>query len=107
MSKKHRSRILEGVYESAKGAYDAGVINKVTMREFEEACRLSTVEPLPPSEILAIREKANVSQAVFARYLNVGASIVSQWERGKKQPSGAALRLLHVVRQKGIEVVLY
>ena len=32
------------------------------------------------------REKA--SQAVFARHLNVPVSLVSQWERGEKRPSG-------------------
>ncbi len=47
-----------------------------------------------------------MSQAVFARYLNVTTGYVSQLERGTKRPNGAALALLDVIRRKGIEVVL-
>jgi putative transcriptional regulator len=57
-------------------------------------------------EIKAIREKARLSQAVFARYLNVTAGYVSQLERGDKRPIGPALVLLNVIRRKGIEAIL-
>jgi len=32
-------------------------------------------------------------------------STVSQWERGERRPSGAALKLLHVVKRGGIGVL--
>ena len=50
-----------------------------------------------------IREHA--SQAVFARYLNVTKSLVSQWVRGKKRPRGASLKLLTLVAENGLEAV--
>ena len=52
-----------------------------------------------------MREAAHLSQAVFARYLNLTPGYVSQLERGTKQPTGATLTLLNVVRRKGIEVL--
>ncbi len=53
-----------------------------------------------------MRERANLSQAVFARYLNLTTGYVSQLERGTKQPKGPALTLLNVIRHKGFEAIL-
>jgi putative transcriptional regulator len=53
-----------------------------------------------------MREEANLSQAAFARYLNLTPGYISQLERGIKQPKGPALALLNVIRRKGVEVVL-
>ena len=50
------------------------------------------VEPLNGEDIRAMRERAHMSQAVFAHYLNVTVGYVSQLERGTKRPTGAALR---------------
>jgi putative transcriptional regulator len=63
-------------------------------------------EPLTGEDIRAMRERANLSQAVFAHYLNVTVGYVSQLERGAKRPTGAALVLLNVIRRKGIEAIL-
>ena len=52
-----------------------------------------------------MRERAHMSQAVFARHLNVTTGYVSQLERGTKRPAGAALALLNVIRRKGIEAM--
>ena len=60
-----KSRILEAVHETAQGLYEAGVMDQVTMREFDIMC-LPKVEKLEPQKIKAIRETAQVSQAVFA-----------------------------------------
>jgi putative transcriptional regulator len=57
-------------------------------------------------QIRAVRERAKMSQAVFARYLNLTAGYISLLERGTKQPTGPALALLNVIRRKGIEVIL-
>ncbi len=64
---------------------------------------LPKVVPMSPGEIIKVREKAGVSQAVLAGYLNVGTTTVSQWERGMRRPTGTALKLLHVVKTKGLE----
>ena len=99
--KKKRSKILDAVHEGAKGLYVAGAIDQVTMREFDRAC-LSPVPPLRASDIRRIRERAHVSQAVFAAVLNTSVSTVQKWEIGQKRPTGAALKLLHLVQKIGL-----
>jgi len=47
-----------------------------------------------------------MSQAVFAKHLNLTVGYISQLERGTKRPTGAALVLLNVIRRKGMEGIL-
>ncbi len=58
------------------------------------------VKPIKPKEIVAIRERLAVSQAVFAQLLNVAKVTEISWEKGRRKPTGAALRLLDLVRKK-------
>ena len=46
----------------------------------------------------------NVSQSVFAIYLNTTVSTVRQWERGDKKPGGIAARMLQLVQKNGLEI---
>jgi putative transcriptional regulator len=101
---RYKSRIAEAIHETMRGAHKVGVIDKRTMREFDVLC-LRTVEELSPDEIRALRERERASQAVFASYLNVTTNLVSKWERGQKRPSGAALKLLSIVKAKGLEAL--
>ena len=66
---------------------------------------LTTVEPMSGQEILALREREGISQAVLALHLNVRTKLVSDWERGVKHPSGPSLKLLALIRVKGIGAV--
>jgi len=102
--KQYRSPLMASIHETAEGAHAAGVMDKRTMREFDELC-LTTVSPLRPKEIRALRLREGASQAVFARYLNVTTGLVSQWERGEKSPHGASLKLLSLVAKNGLEAV--
>ncbi len=104
MRKQYRSNATASVHETASGLHDAGVMNKQTMKAFDEMC-LTPVETLSPEQIREIRLRENASQAVFARYLNVTTGLVSQWERGEKHPRGASLKLLTLVAKKGLGVV--
>ena len=52
------------------------------------------VQPLTAAQITAIRWSENANQGMFAPYLNVAPSTVSQWEDGEKCPSGTAIRAL-------------
>lgn len=101
---KFKSRIAEAIHETMRGAHKVGIIDKTTMREFDALC-LTTVEELSPNEIRALRERERASQAVFASYLNVTTDLVSKWERGQKRPSGPALKLLSIVKTKGLEAL--
>ena len=102
--RKSKSAILEAVHETAKGLHKAGVMDQVMLREFDRLC-LPPVEPLEPAQIKQIREISRVSQAVFAALLNTSISTVQKWEIGQKKPTGTALKLLHLVQKRGLEVV--
>ena len=102
--RKIRSPILGAVHETAKGLFDAGVMDQVTLREFDRLC-LAPVEPMSPLQIRRLREKSNVSQAVFAALLNTSVSTVQKWENGQKRPTATALKLLHLVQERGLEIV--
>jgi putative transcriptional regulator len=103
-TKQYRSKILATIHETAEDLYEAGLLDKKTMREFDENC-LTPICQLTPDEIRTIREHENVSQVVFANYLNVSKGIVSQWERGDKHPSGTSLKLLCLVKTKGLNAI--
>lgn len=97
----YRSQIAGAVHEMLSGLASVGVVSKTTLRQFDEAC-LIQADPLAPEEIRELREREAVSQPVFAAYLNVSRNLVSDWERGKKRPGGPALRLLSIVRRRGL-----
>ena len=101
---QYKSDALAAVHETASGLAEAGVTAKRTMRAFDEIC-LTPVEDMTPKEIRELRMRENASQAVFARYLNVTTSLVSQWERGEKRPRGASLKLLTLVARNGLDAV--
>ncbi|TPE61928.1 DNA-binding transcriptional regulator [Sandaracinobacter neustonicus] len=100
-NKRAASPILASVYEATADLHKLGLVDKSTMREFDALC-LTPVEPLSPGEIRALREREHVSQPVFAHYLNVRKDAVSKWERGEKKPDGPSLKLLNLVRAKGL-----
>ena len=104
MTRQYKSEALAAAHEAAQGLAEAGVMAKRTMRAFDELC-LTPVEEMDPEDIRALRIRERVSQAVFARYLNVTTSLVSQWERGEKRPRGASLKLLTLVARNGLAAV--
>jgi putative transcriptional regulator len=96
--------ILASIHKTAAGLHKGGLVDKATMREFDALC-LTPVEPLTPEEIRALREREQVSQPVFAHYLNVRKDAVSKWERGEKRPDGPSLKLLNLVKAKGLRAI--
>lgn len=101
-----KKSLLEVAKEVADDLYEAGVIDAVTMREYESLC-IPPVQELTPKEIKRIRIHEKVSQAVFAKILNTSTSTIRQWEQGEKHPRGTSLKLLNLVAHKGLKVLLY
>ena len=104
MKKTYKSEIAGAMHEMMSDFHEIGIVPKSTMREFDELC-LTPIEKLAPDEIKAVREGACASQTVFARYLGVTPDLVSQWERGERKPSGPALKLLNLVKNKGLDCI--
>ncbi len=101
MNKTYKSDMMASIHETVSELCDADILDKKTLQKFNELC-LTKVEALNAEEIRRIRTSQNVSQSVFALYLNVSKGLISQWERGEKQPSGASLKLLALVKANGL-----
>lgn len=107
---KKQSRLTEALLETAEGMHRIGMLDDdeyrtITVRHLG-AHPLPTAKPISASEIRNMRKRARVSQAAFARYLNLTPGYISQLERGTKQPKGPALALLNVIKRKGFEAIL-
>jgi putative transcriptional regulator len=61
--------------------------------------RLAQPIPMRSKEIVALRSRLKVSQAAFARLLNVSPRTVQAWESNVRVPSDAALKLLHIAKR--------
>ena len=113
MATKHKvsskARLRSELVEITRALHSVGALStteleKTTMRMLGREA-LPKVTALSPAEIAQVREGAGVSQSVMAGYLNVAVSTISQWERGERRPTGAALKLLHVVKRNGIDAL--
>jgi putative transcriptional regulator len=102
MAKKtrYRSDIAKAVHEGVRAMHRLGLADKRTMR-----C-LTAVENLSGKDIQRLRKREGISQAVLACCFNVTANYVSQIERGTKRLRGPTLKLLTLIREKGLEAVL-
>jgi len=92
-----RKSLTQTLLDAAK---DLG-FKKTTVDKLQ-VLNLPEVKDLSPKEIKKIREKAKISQGVFAALLNVNPSTVQKWEQGTVRPQSAALKLLNVIYVHGI-----
>ena len=107
---KANDRLRAEILETAEDFHKGGILDdatyaRITMRH-RGAEPIAQRAPMSGEDVRAMRERTRMSQAVFARHLNLTPGYISQLERGTKRPTGAALALLDVVRRKGIEAIL-
>ena len=71
-----------------------------TPREMFTVKTIDVPEPgmYTPARIRALRDDLAVSQAVFAHLVGVSVILVKSWERGARDPSPLARRLLDTIR---------
>src|SRR5271165_2008730 len=95
-TRKKKVKAFAELKESLQGAlrYERGQIEKLRASEVP-----APPKPLSPREIRAIRQSFNVSQAVFARIINVSANAVESWEQGARRPREATLKLLSIAHK--------
>jgi putative transcriptional regulator len=99
------SKLTESLRHDLAALYEAGAIDKVTMREFEAVCP-PPVRDFSAIDIKRLREGLRFSQPVFAHHLHTTASTVRKWEQGETRPAGPALKLLNVIADKGLKAIL-
>jgi putative transcriptional regulator len=107
---KKANRVTEAILEMADDQLRSGLIDKaehekITIRHMGDR-GLGLSRPMSGEEIRLMREQAHMSQAAFARVLNLTVGYVSQLERGVRKPTGPALSLLNIIRRKGVEAIL-
>ena len=101
-SAKKKVRIFNELKQALSDALDYERGKKTGLR----VSRLPPApKPLSPAQIRAIRQSFNVSQAGFARIINVSVNAVESWEQGVRRPREATLKLL-AVADKHPEVLL-
>lgn len=98
--------ILETVEDMNRGGLiDPAIYEQITLRHLPDDQRAIEFSVPSADDIKALREKANLSQAMFARKLNLSTGYVSQLERGARRPSGPALVLLDLIARRGIDAL--
>lgn len=93
-------RITEGLEEAV--AFEYGKLPGTRVERATLTARVAEAPPAPTytsARIARIRDGLRLSQVVFAMALNVSPETVRAWEQGKREPDGAALRLLQIAEQ--------
>lgn len=87
MPAKHnyRNDLSEALHGAAVMLHKVGALDQSTLEDFD-ARHLATPPRFTPEQIKTLREAHNVSQTVFARYLNARPAAVAQWESVSKTP---------------------
>lgn len=99
------SKIIESVRRDMAALHSIGIVDKVTMREFESICP-PPVRAFSADDIRRLRDKLNFSQPIFALHLHTSASTVRKWEQGDTRPAGPALKLLNILADKGLQAIV-
>jgi putative transcriptional regulator len=76
----YRSEIAQSVHKGMSAMHRLGLVDKQTMREFDIRC-LTQVDELTAEDIVKMREREGVSQAVFATCLNITSA---RWSAAPK-----------------------
>jgi putative transcriptional regulator len=111
MVKDEQSKVIE---ETVEGLYRLGLVSKTDYEKFKILCQSSDnlpntfkfTEELTPEEIKRIRINARLSPIDFAVYLNTTLSTIERWERGSLKPTDVELKLLNLIRIKGLKAII-
>ncbi|MDT8301653.1 MAG: helix-turn-helix domain-containing protein [Sedimentisphaerales bacterium] len=99
MAKKTQNLFFEGIREGLLESIDS--IEKGKKLTYREVSLPEVPHKMTGQEIADLREKKlNVSQHIFALLLNVSPKTVQAWEQNVNIPSGPALRLLWLIRNR-------
>lgn len=98
------TKLQETIDDIAQGLHRANIIDKQTLNNFSDE-DLPELHEYTGEEIQNIRKKQKISQAIFAKYLNISPATVRSLEQGKRHAHGAILKLLNIVEQHGLRAL--
>jgi len=101
--RKNHSKVLDMVEEDLRAIGEVKDVS-LSIKKFNKI-RYPEPRHYTARDVVKIRRKLNVSQAVFAYLLNASESTVKKWETGMKEPGGANCRLLQIIETNGAEVL--
>lgn len=90
-------------FDGLVGALEEGVdaLRKGKLLTIQEVNLPPPPKPMSARQIGSLRRnKLRVSQRVFARLTNTAPQTIHAWEQGRAKPSGSALRVLHIFKDK-------
>ena len=91
--------VKNAISETVQGLVDLRIKTSFTEKELRTlGVKIKPVE-IAPKQIRAVRLQRQLSQAVFAKVLNVSVSSVQQWEQGQRKPTGATKVLLELLQR--------
>ncbi|MEX5341256.1 helix-turn-helix domain-containing protein [Pseudomonas sp. I2] len=70
---------------------------KLTLRTHKMA--FQELAPLAANELIELRQRLNMSRAVFASYLRTNARTLENWEQGRSRPNAQAVALIRLVQK--------
>jgi putative transcriptional regulator len=92
--------MMEALADIVQDTIDLGIKTTFTERQLNElGVKINKVE-FAPDQIQKVRAKTKLSQAVFAKVLNVSVSSVRQWEQGSRTPTGSTKVLLNLLSKQ-------
>ena len=97
-------KVQDSITEITHGLHSVGMIDKKTMRTLTDD-DLPDIYELTGDEIRELREREQLSQPVFASYLNVSPGNIKSLEQGQRHAQGPILKLLNIVNRNGISVL--
>ena len=101
--RKSSSKVFDMVEEDLQAIGKVKDVS-VSIRKFNKI-RYPEPKHYKARDIIQIRKKLKVSQAVFAYLLNASESTIKKWETGVKEPGGANCRLLQIIEANGIDIL--
>ena len=94
-----RESIREAIGTTVQDMLNSDLKSSFTKKDFDELGIKFSMITITSEDIKAIRKKTKLSQAVFAKLLNVSSSSVRQWEQGKRTPTGSTKVLLDLLNK--------
>ncbi len=94
-----RDSIKEAVATTVTDMLNTGLKVSFTQKELNELGIEIEKTSISHVDIKNIRTQIGVSQAVFAKLLNISISTVRQWEQGVRKPNGSTMVLLELLQK--------
>ena len=102
--RKRKSETVKQLLRTSRELHACGLFDDAAIRRIEHAGMLPP-EALTPKQIRSIREQTSYCVYTLAGLLNTSAKRLRRWELGQGKPHGAELRLLRMMRERGVDAV--